>query len=228
MIYVVLFLMILSIYLFYSCVKCNNYELNFKESIFYSIFILIVTSCILLQFINFNLVVLYNIYFYFFILLLAYYIVRYVKLKKYIPIKVIVGYLLIDIITLITFWNIEEVIKHIDGLKFIGLFFVYIVLFTIFIISLVLVNLVIFIIKIIKNDTTNYKNINYKISKLNFINIFILILLIGLILEIEHYIENDNNKLLQESKKVVTNYLDKDYLNYDFEMDDIYSANVNY
>lgn len=228
MIYVVLFLMILSIYLFYSCVKCNNYELNFKESIFYSIFILIVTSCILLQFINFNLVVLYNIYFYFFILLLAYYIVRYVKLKKYIPIKVIVGYLLIDIITLITFWNIEEVIKHIDGLKFIGLFFVYIVLFTIFIISLVLVNLVIFIIKIIKNDTTNYKNINYKISKLNFINIFILILLIGLILGIEHYIENDNNKLLQESKKVVTNYLDKDYLNYDFEMDDIYSANVNY
>lgn len=228
MIYVVLFLMILSIYLFYNCVKCNNYELNFKESIFYSIFILIVTSCILLQFINFNLVVLYNIYFYFFILLLAYYIVRYVKLKKYIPIKVIVGYLLIDIITLITFWNIEEVIKHIDGLKFIGLFFVYIVLFTIFIISLVLVNFVIFIIKIIKNDTTNYKNINYKISKLNFINIFILILLIGLILGIEHYIENDNNKLLQESKKVVTNYLDKDYLNYDFEMDDIYSANVNY
>ena len=194
MIYVVLFLMILSIYLFYSCVKCNIYELNFKESIFYSIFILIVTSCILLQFINFNLVVLYNIYFYFFILLLAYYIVRYVKLKKYIPIKVIVGYLLIDIITLITFWNIEEVIKHIDGLKFIGLFFVYIVLFTIFIISLVLVNLVIFIIKIIKNDTMNYRNINYKISNSAFINIFILMLLIGIILGIDNYIENANNK----------------------------------
>lgn len=188
MIYVVLFLIILSSYLFYNRVKCNNYELNFKESILYSTLILIVTSCILLQFINFNLVVIYNIYFYFFILLLVYYIVRYVKLKKYIPIKVIVGYLLIDIITLITFWNIEEVIKSIDGLIYIGLFFVYIVLFTIFIASLVLVNLVISIIKVIKKDTTNYKNINYKISNLNFINIFILILLIGLILVIDNYI----------------------------------------
>ena len=82
MIYVVLFLIILSSYLFYNRVKCNNYELNFKESILYSTLILIVTSCILLQFINFNLVVIYNIYFYFFILLLVYYIVRYVKLKK--------------------------------------------------------------------------------------------------------------------------------------------------
>ncbi len=219
MYYMVLFLLlIIGVIVLFKVLKHYNYELFFKESIFYNLLQLIITFYLLSSLINKSFTMIFSIYFYFFILLLIYYVARYIKLKKYIPIKIIVGYILIDIIILLIIFYIEYSVEYIDKLAYIVLFYINILFFAIYIAMLIFINIIILIIKTIKKDNKNYKNNNYKMSRLCFINILVFMTLVGLIIGINYYIIQYNNQLVEKSREKVIEYIEESYPNYDFRI----------
>lgn len=232
--YVVLILIIIGILGLFSgwkLIKYFNYELNFKESLLFSISILALT---ILCLVNFSLIRIsigwefaLIIIIYFLLLLILYYIIRSIKLKKYVPLKSIVGYILISIVNIVILFNILDKASNIGGLDALALFVIYVIIYTIYIILLLLINVVIFIIKLIKKNNIIYKNQNYKISKYSYFNILVVILIIGLIFVINYYNEYNYNKMLEHQKEMVINYLNTEYPNYEFEIRDIYETEVD-
>lgn len=213
---------------FWKLIKYSNYELNGKESLLYSIS-LIVLSIVFL--VNFSLMPKYivsemslPIILYFPLLLLMYYIIRSVKLKKYVPIKLIIFYILMSIINVIILFFLLDNTNNIDGWSALGLEFIYIVLCITYVVLLLLINFTIFIINYIKKVDTNYKNTNYKVSKYSYINILAVILIIGLIFGIDYYNEYNYNKLIEKQKEIVVDYLKQEYPNYEFEIKSTYET----
>lgn len=217
---------------FNKIIKHYNYELNFKESILYSSLILIISFWILTNFkvtsSNLWLYYLIGLGSYYLLLLIIYYILRFRKLKKYIPFKAIVGYLLISIIYLVILFNFPtSKLSNINGWDMLGVFLFYILISVLHIFSLLIINFIFLIINHYSKEDNNYNNIKYKISKFNFINIFIIILLIVQILMINYYNTYKYKELIEEQKNVVINYLKKEYPNYEFAIIDIKEEGIN-
>jgi len=217
---------------FLNLIKHYNYELNFKESLLFPVSTLILTILCLA---DFSLIQIYvgwefsiSIVIYFLALLVLYYITRSIKLEKYIPLKTIIGYILISVVNLVILFNLlSKFTSNISGWDALGLYLVYIALCILYIVLLVSINIIIFIIKSIKKDNKNYKNINYKVSKFSFINISMIILIICLIFGIDYYNEYNYNKLIEKQKAIVTDYLNKEYSNYKFEIINTYETKVD-
>ena len=91
-------------FVFYKIIKHFNYELYFNESLLSTIPTLILTVYCIVDFsllnIDFDVRIVIGIVVYFLALLLLYYFIRSIKLKKYIPFKTTISYILISIITL--------------------------------------------------------------------------------------------------------------------------------
>lgn len=208
-----------------------NYELNYKESLLFPISILILT---ILCLVDFSFIQIYvgwefsiSIVIYFLALLILYYIIRSIKLKKYIPLKSIIGYILMSVINLVVLFIIlVNSTSNIDGWDALGLLLIYIVLLGAYLILLLLINIAISIIKIIRKDEINYKNIGYKISKFCFINLSAIILMIGLIFGIDYYNEYNHNKMIEKQKDVAEKYLKENYSKYKFEIINSYETGV--
>lgn len=229
---ILIFIGILGGFGFWKLLKHYNYELNFKESLIYPFSILILTIICLVDFdlmqIYIKCEILIIIVIYFLALLSIYYIMRSIKLKKYVPMKTVIGYILISIINLVILLSLlSKSPSYIDGWSTLALYLIHIALSIIFIASLLSINIIVFIIKSIKKDNINYKNIDYKVSKFSFLNISITMLLIGLIFGINNYNKYNYNKLIEKQKEIVINYLNKEYSNYEFEIIKTYETKVN-
>ncbi len=233
--YVILILVIIGLFgglCFLRIIKNHNYELNFKESLLYSILLLILTFIFLFDFkllnINLDFRVCYVIVIYFLILLLIYYILRSIKHKKYIPYKVLIGYIIISVVNLIILFNLLNAgTSKINGWDALGLFIIYIAISITYIALLVLINFIIFIIKSIKKEETSFNNISYKISKFILVNLFITLLIIIGVLVINYFNELNYNKLVEKQREIVIDYLSKEYSNYSFEIIDTYETKVD-
>lgn len=233
--YIILILVIMGIICAYSfrvIIKHVKYELNFKESLLYSFSILILTLFCLIDYrlirVNIGWEISICITIYFLVLLLIYYIIRFIKLKKYIPFKTIIGYVLISVINLVILFNLlSKSTSNINGWDALGLYLIYIVVCVIYIAILLIFNFGILIFKSIKKNTIEYKNTNYKISKFSIINLFAIILLIELVFVIDDYNEYNHNKLIENQKKIVIEYLDKKYPNYEFVVIDTSETEVD-
>ena len=119
---------------------------------------------------------------YFLIILIIYYILRFIKNKKYIPCKSIIGYVLMSIINLMILFNFPtNKLINISGWDILGLFLGYILVSIIFIVLLLIINIIFLIIKLATKTDNNYHNIKYKISKITYINVFTILLLIILV-----------------------------------------------
>ena len=216
---------------FWKIIKHFKYELNFNESLLFSISILALTILCLADFSLTKISVGWEfaliIIIYFLLLLILYYIIRSLKLKKYIPLKAIVGYILISVVNIVILFNMLDKTSNIGGLDALALFIIYVIIYAIYIILLLLINTIIFIIKLIKKNNIIYKNQNYRISKYSFINIALIILVIGLIFVIDYYNEHNYNKMLKTQKEIVINYLSKEYPTYEFEITNIYEEKVD-
>lgn len=191
---------------FYKALKHNNCELNFKESLIYSICILLLTSMFLIDYklIKINTDVFMILIIYLLILLLIYYIIRTIKLKKYIPIKVIIGYTLISIASLIAYYIfLPSFTSNAYGLDIIILYLFYIVLAASFTSLLIVINIITLIIKLIIKTNLDYKNKHYKISKLALLNIITTLSIIGLIYGIDSLNKQNSINLLNNYKKLI-------------------------
>jgi len=233
--YVILILVIIGLLgglCFLRTIKNHNYELNFKESLLFPILLLILTFICLFDFkllnINFDFRVCFVIVIYFLILLLIYYILRSIKHKKYVPCKVIVGYIVICVINLIIlFYLLDSSFSNINGWDALALYIIFIVISIMYFILLLLVNFIIFVIKSIKKENMSYSNVNYKISKFSFVSLFITFLIIVGVLIVNYYNELNYNRLIEKQKEVVLDYLNKEYPNYSFEIISTYETRVD-
>lgn len=234
--YVVCVLIVVGILLgfgWWKLIGHYNYELNFKESLIYSFPILILTILGLVDYSiirkNLGWEISICIASYFVIMLIIYYITRFIKLKKYIPAKSIIGYVVLSVINLVILFILLENYpsSNIDGWDALGLYFFYILLSCSFIVLLLLINAILIVIKVIKKNNPDYNNCKYKISKCSYINIFIIILLIGIIFGIDYYNGYKSNRLLQKQRDIVIKYLNKEYPNYNFEIINIYETDIN-
>lgn len=231
--YLILILIITAIlgeFGFWKIIKHFKYELNFKESLLFSISTLILTIMCL---VNFSLMQMSNVWglgsiivIYFLILLVFYYIIRSIKLKKYVPLKSMIWYILISIVNIVIIFNILDKTSNIGGLDALALFIIYIVIYFIYIVLLLLINIIIFVIRVIKKNNTNYKNQNYNISKLSYFNILAVFLIISLVFVIDYYNEYNYNKMLDNQKQIVIDYLNKEYPNQEFEIKETFETNV--
>lgn len=233
--YIILILVFLALligFVFFKFIKHYNYELNYKESLLYSIPILIMTIFGLIDYSvirqNLRWDYLIIIVSYFLIILIIYYILRFIKNKKYIPCKSIIGYILLSIINLVVLFNFSaDKLSNISGWAMLGIVIVYILISIIFIVLLLIINIIFLIIKLVTKNNNNYKNVEYKISKFSYINIFTIILLIIMIFMINNYNVYKYDKLIAEQKIVVINYLNKKYPNYKFEIIDTTETGIN-
>ncbi len=187
--YIIIILVLLALlleFVFFRLIKHYNYELNYKESLLYSIPILIITIFSLTDYSvirqNLRWDYLIIIVSYFLIILIIYYILRFIKNKKYIPCKSIIGYVLMSIINLMILFNFPtNKLINISGWDILGLFLGYILVSIIFIVLLLIINIIFLIIKLATKTDNNYTNIKYKISKITYINVFTILLLIILV-----------------------------------------------
>ena len=208
---------LLIVFIFLKFIKHHNYELNYKESLIYSIPVIILTMLELIDYsvINqtLNWIFLIVTISFFLILLIIYYILRFIKLKKYIPFKSIIGYLLISITNLIILFNFPvNKLSNINGWDMLLVIVSYILISIIYIVILLIINIIFLIIRLITKTNDNYNNIEYKISKFSYLNIFIVVLLlIILIFIINNYNACQYDKLVEKQKTIVINYLNKEY-----------------
>lgn len=226
------FLALLIGFVFFRFIKHYNYELNYKESLLYSVPILVITIFGLIDYSvirqNLRWDYLIIIVSYFLIILIIYYILRFIKNKKYIPCKSIIGYVLLSIINLVILFIFPaNKLSNISGWDMLGLFLGYILVSIIFIVLLLITNIIFLIIRLATKTNNNYNNIKYKISKFSYINIFTVILLIILIFIINYYNAYQYDKLIEEQKIIVINYLNKEYPNYEFEIIDTTEKGIN-
>lgn len=233
--YIVCILVVIGIFgLFYGwkLIQHFNYELNYKESFLFSISILILISLCLFDFsfiqIYVDLKFLISIVIYFLGLLILYYITRSIKLKKYIPLKSIIYYILMSFINLtILFIIISKLTNNIDGSDALRLFAIYILLNAAYFIILIHINILIWIIKTLRKDEINYKNISYKISKFCLINFTTIILITGLVIGIDYYNAYNHKKMNYKQKNIAEKYLKDKYSKYKFEIINAYEEKVN-
>lgn len=228
MLYLGILLILIIGFGFLKLIKKDNYELNFKESLLYHIqmVILILVCLVDVTLIKINIRWSY-VSFIVPCLSIYYYIIRSIKLKKYIPIKVIISYIIISIIDLLILFNINLTsMSNIDGWDFLGLYLIYLIFCIGYVSLLLLINIIIFVIKSIKKDNKNYRNIDYKLGKVILINFIITILIIGLIYGIDSYNNHNYKKLIEEQKILVIDYLNKEYPEYDFDIINVYEEKV--
>lgn len=81
-----------------------------------------------------------------------------------------------------------------------------------------MINIIILIIKFIKKDNVNFKNLNYKIDNIVFVNGLLMVLMFFTVLGIDYYNEGNYNKMIAKQKDKVIYYLNKKYPNYEFEI----------
>lgn len=229
---ILVFLALLIGFIFWKFIKYYNYELNYKESLLYSIPILIISIFGLIDYSvirqNLRWDYLIIIVSYFLIILLIYYILRFIKIKKYISCKSIIGYVIMSIVNLMVLLNFPtNKLSNISGWDMLELFLVYLIISIIFIVLLLIINIVFLTIKLATKNDNNFKNIKYKISKFSYINIFTIILLIIIVFMINSYNVYKYDKLIEEQKIVVINYLNKKYPNYEFEIIDTIEPEIN-
>lgn len=233
--YVVCILVVIGILgLFYGwkLIQHFNYELNYKESFLFSISILILISLCLFDFsfiqIHVDLKFSIIIVIYFLSLLILYYITRSIKLKKYIPLKSIIYYILISFINLtVLFIIITKFTSNIDGSDALGLFAIYILLNAAYFIILIHINILIWIIKTLRKDEINYKNTSYKISKFCFINFIAIVLIIELVFSIDYFNAYNHKKMNYKQKNIAERYLKDKYSKYKFEIINSYEEKVD-
>lgn len=218
-------------FVFYKIIKHFNYELYFNESLLSTIPTLILTVYCLVDFsllnIDFDVRIVIGIVVYFLALLLLYYFIRSIKLKKYIPFKTTISYILISIITLAFMGFLLDKTTNIDGWGALGLAIIYFLVYGIFIATLLLQNISIFIIELFSKNKQKYKNVNYKFNKFSYISMFATILIIGLIFGIDYYNEYNYNKLIKKQTDIVREYLKQSYPDYEFNFLDIYEVKVD-
>ena len=223
---ILIFLGLLIGFGFWKFIKHYNYELNYKESLIYSIPVLMLTILGLIDYSvikqDLSLIFFITIISYFLLLLIFYYILRFIKLKKYIPFKSIIGYILISIINLVVLFNFPtNQLSNINGWDMVGIIVAYILFSIIYIAILLIINIIFLIIRLITKTNNNYNNIEYKISKLSYLNIFIIVLLlIFLIFMINYYNDYQYDKIIEKQKDIVIEYLNKEYPNYEFKIID--------
>ncbi len=233
--YIILILIMIGIlvgFVFYKLIKYCKYELHFKESVLYSIQILIISVFGLIDYSlikqNLRWNYLTAIAIYFLIILFIYYILRFIKLKKFIPFKSIISYILMTVANLVILFNFfTNELSNISGWNILGVILSYILIDTIFIVLLLTLNIIFSIIKLATKTDTNYNNVQYKISKFSYLNIFAIILLIILIFMINYYNRYQYDKLVEKQKITVINYLNKEYPNYEFEIIDTKEIGIN-
>lgn len=188
--YILFILVIIGIFIgfsFWKLIKHFKYEMNFKESLLFPISLLALTVICLTDFsllkTSFDYRICTGILIYFLVLLILYYIIRSIKLRKYIPAKTIIYYTLMGFIFFwIVLYLLESSISNINGWDALGLAVLYVVFCILFIVLLILTNVILFLKKMIIKDKTNFNNINYKISKFSYLGIFMVIAMIGYIL----------------------------------------------
>lgn len=216
--FIIIGTIILIYYIFFKSAKKSNFELNFKESI---LFILSTMSQITLILekeitialnLNKDFMTVFSISLQ--LLLVIYYIIRSIKLKKYTPIKSIISYI---IMTIATFLCSGFVCNNVECLNLYAIFvMITLVQNLIFIGLLLLINIIISGIAKIKKEKVD-NNTNYKIITPFFINIVILIIFIYSLLGINIYINFQN----QKQSDIVLDYLNTKYPDYYFEIIEI-------
>ena len=165
---ILLIILIVSSLIFISCISNNN-ELNFKESILISLFFI---SLVTLLCNENELPIFFYINSIYYILIIIYYIKRSTTLKKFIPMKIIIGNILLIALNAI----IIKMLLSLHGVQIVDLKFseitflhffepLYKFMSTIYLIILLLINFIIFIENIISKELKNYFNKDYKINK---------------------------------------------------------------
>lgn len=233
--YILFILVIIGIFIgfsFWKLIKHFKYEMNFKESLLFPISILALTVICLTDFsllkTSFDYRICTGILIYFLVLLILYYIIRSIKLKKYIPVKAIIYYTFMGFIFLwAVLYLLESPVSNINGWDALGLAVLYVVFCILFIGLLILMNVIIFLKKIIIKDKTNFNNINYKISKFSYLGIVMAIAMIELYYNISYYNELNYNKMLEHQKEIVLDYLDNEYPEYKFVITNTYESKVD-
>jgi hypothetical protein len=146
-------------FIFWKTIKYFNYDLHFKESLLFVMPTLLLTMWCLVDFklLNINLDFRLNIEIisYCLGLLLLYYIIRSIKLKIYIPLKIIISYIFVGFTTTIVLGNVLDKTTNIDGLNALALWFIYIAMSVGFIGVLLLQNFFIFIIQSLSKNKSN-------------------------------------------------------------------------
>ena len=166
---ILLIILIVSSLIFISCISNNN-ELNFKESILISLFFI---SLVTLLCNENELPIFFYINSIYYILIIIYYIKRSTTLKKFIPMKIIIGNILLIALNAI----IIKMLLSLHGVQIVDLKFseitylhffepLYQFMSTTYLIILLLINFIIFIENIMFKELKNYFNKNYKINKI--------------------------------------------------------------
>lgn len=213
-IYLIIIFFIIGIlaFTFWKILKKNKFELNYKENyILLAIFILLIIS---IDYFYNQIFIIITILFLFLIL---YYIIRTIKLKKYVPLKIIIFNILIYIISIISYLFIAY-IRNDSGFDALGVAVVlYIKIMIYFILSclLLIINIILSIIKSVKKSRRKYKNSKYKINyAIIIIYLFILIITAAIALGVKIH---KNNRMKSQKEKVII-YLNKKYPEYDFKI----------
>ncbi len=214
---------ILGVFAFWKKMKYYNYELNNNESILFSISILITFLNSILEFAGGILAI--KTITYLLGMLIFYYIIRSLKLKKYIPLKSIIVYLLTTIIIFGILFLVKPAIQN-DEFALLLLFIIPIIFFCLYLITLLVINLTIWIIKTLKKDEMSYRNKGYKVGKSCFVSLSTVTLILSLIFFINFY-EYNYNKKVEKQSQIVIDYLNKEYPNQDFEIIDTFKTYID-
>ena len=225
-------IVILIIYLLYKNAKRNNFDLKYKENVLFIIptFILIFTCLFNFEYyqIKIALEIPLLIFAFFVIILIIYYVVRIIALKKYIPLKIILFNIINNLLMLyIIYMMANKVTSNIDGENYFELLVLYFIVSLLYVSVLLLINIIVFIVKSIKKSHLNYNNKNYSIIKISILNIAMCIMASLFIIFIDKLNLNSYNKLLLRQKSIVNSYLKSEYSEYSFKIIDSYKTKTD-
>lgn len=232
--YTVLILVILGIVGgvgFWKLIRHFNYELHFWESLLFLIPVLVLVIFCL---VDFDLIHVVNpdfrfgmgIITYFGAILIIYYIARSVKLKKYVPMKIIILYIVIGVVS----WQILSMAisaSHMGGWGALGLFVYCSMYYVAYVGALCVINLVIWIVNCIRQEKKSFRNVKYQINKISYLNILIMLMLIGAVFGVKQYNDRNYQRMLEDQKEVVVEFLREKYPDYEFEIERSYDVEVD-
>lgn len=225
-------IVILIIYLLYKNAKSNNFDLKYKENVLFIIptFILIFTCLFNFEYYQTKIAleIPLLIFAFFVIILVIYYVVRVIVLKKYIPLKIILFDIINNLLILyIIYMMADKVTSNIDGENYFELLVLYFIISLLYVSVLLLINIIVFILKSIKKDHLNYNNKNYSIIKMSIFNIAMCIMTSLFIIFVDKLNLNSYNKLLLKQKSIVNSYLKSEYSEYSFKIIDSYKTKTD-